>query len=91
LGGTDDVLRGIPALPAGSTVFWRSFRNRPYLVFQPTGLTDWQNGHFLFCPASGNARDARQVVLNPQGRLRQMTDRDGDGIVEDTSGRPVRC
>jgi type IV fimbrial biogenesis protein FimT len=87
----DDPLRETPALAMGSRLTWRSFRNRPYLAFEASGLTAWQNGSFLYCPASADPHDARQIVLNPQGRVRQLTDRDGDGIVEDTSGRPVRC
>jgi Tfp pilus assembly protein FimT len=90
-GGADDALRESQALAVGARLSWRSFRHRPYLAFEASGLTEWQNGSFLYCPASMDPHDARQVVLNPQGRLRQLTDRDGDGIVEDTSGRPVKC
>jgi type IV fimbrial biogenesis protein FimT len=87
----DDVLRELPELPSRSRLYWRSFRNRPYLVFEPNGYTEWQNGNFLYCPPSGDPHDARMVVLNPQGRLRQMHDRDGDGIVDDANGRSVSC
>ena len=90
-GGLDVGVRESQSLATGARLSWRSFRNRPYLAFEPSGLTEWQNGSFLYCPASADPHDARQVVLNPQGRLRQLTDRDGDGIVEDTNGRPVRC
>jgi len=90
-GSADDLLRASPPWPEGSHVRWRSFRNRPYLTFTPTGLTAWQNGHFLYCPPDGDARFARLIVLNPQGRLRQAADRDGDGVVEDAQGRPVTC
>jgi type IV fimbrial biogenesis protein FimT len=54
----------LPALPPGSHLSWRSFRNRSYLMFLPSGLTAWQNGHFQYCPADSNPRFARQLILN---------------------------
>ena len=85
------VLRALPALPLGSRVYWRSFRNRSYLSFTSTGLTAWQNGSFRYCPASNDPTLAREVILNPAGRLRRATDQDGDGVVEAATGEPVSC
>lgn len=90
-GQRERVLRHFPALPPGSRVYWKSFRNRSYLSFTPTGLTAWQNGHFRYCPHDADPRHIREIVINPQGRVRRAGDRDGDGVVEDTEGRPVRC
>jgi len=73
------------------TLRWRSFRNRADLVFAPTGLTDWVNGSFLYCPHSGEARHARMLIINTAGRVRHATDRNGDGVREDASGRPLLC
>lgn len=87
-----EVLHGhLPSLRKGEKLYWRSFRNRSYLRFLPTGLTPWQNGHFQYCPADGDPRFSRQIVLNAQGRVRRSRDKDGDGIVEDVQGRPLRC
>jgi len=87
----EDILRSFPPLPNGTRVYWRSFRNRSYLQITATGLTNWQNGHFLYCPASRDARFARAVIINAQGRVRKAADRNGDGVVEDVNGDPVAC
>ncbi len=80
----------LPGFDHGS-VSWRSFRNRSYLVFTPRGLTDWQNGHFRYCPANGDLRWARQLVLNAAGRMYGSRDSDQDGIHEDAQGAPLVC
>ena len=89
--GSDVLLRRMPRLGEGERFYWRSFRNRSYLMIRPSGLTDWQNGNFLYCPASGDPRFARQIVINAQARVRHARDSDGDGIVEDAQGRAVDC
>ena len=89
--GGDMLLRRLPPLGEGDRFYWRSFRNRSYLMIRPSGLTDWQNGNFLYCPQGGDPRFARQIVINAQARVRHARDSDGDGIVEDARGRPVRC
>lgn len=89
--GDDVLLRRMPRLREGDRFYWRSFRNRTYLMIRPSGLTDWQNGNLLYCPASGDPRFARQIVINAQARVRHARDSDGDGIVEDARGRPVQC
>jgi type IV fimbrial biogenesis protein FimT len=85
------VLAALAPLPPGSRVYWRSFRNRSFLQFQPRGYTDWQNGHFLYCPPDGRSRHARMAIVNAQGRVRIARDADGDGVAEDASGNPLRC
>ena len=89
--GSDVLLRRMPPLGEGERFYWRSFRNRSYLMIRPSGLTDWQNGNFLYCPESGDPRLARQIVINAQARVRHARDSDGDGIVEDARGRAVVC
>jgi type IV fimbrial biogenesis protein FimT len=89
---TDEtVLRRLPGLETGARIYWRSFRNRSYLQMRPTGLTDWQNGNFLYCPADGDERYAREVIVNAQGRPRAAPDTDHDGTPEDANGQPLRC
>jgi type IV fimbrial biogenesis protein FimT len=87
----DRILSRLPPLSADGRVYWRSFRNRAYLQFGPRGYTAWQNGNFLYCPANGNPRHARMVILNAQGRIRPARDSNRDGIMEDASGRPLNC
>ncbi len=88
--GQDAVIRRLPRMPA-TRVAWRAFRNRGYLRFNPSGMTDWQNGHFLFCPVNGDIRHARQLVLNFAGRVYLSNDADDDGVHEDVRGRPLEC
>lgn len=52
-------------LPANTRIVWRRFRGNA-LIFQPSGILYFQNGHFLLC--SGEAR--RRIVMNWSGRPR---------------------
>lgn len=61
-----------------------------YLRYRPTG-TAVENGTFDICPANGDRRLARQVVINRVGRAYWSTDRDGDGIVEHGRDREPDC
>lgn len=88
--GGEDILQRLPPLE-GHRVRWRSFRNRKSLSMRPDGTTDWQPGNMVVCPIDGEARNARQLIVNAQGRVRLSRDEDGDGIVEDARGRPVAC
>jgi type IV fimbrial biogenesis protein FimT len=87
----DAIAARLPAMNEGERVYWRAFRNRSYLQFEPTGLTDWQNGNFQYCPADLDPRFSRQIIINAQGRVRHARDRNGDGIAEDASGKPLTC
>jgi type IV fimbrial biogenesis protein FimT len=87
----DTLLRVLPSIPAAGRITWRSFRNRSYLTFEPRGFTRWQNGTFRFCPADADPALIRAIIVNPQGRVRQAPDADGDGVVEDANGRPMAC
>lgn len=75
----------------GGSLRWRSFRNRIDLVFASGGVTDWLNGSFLYCDDTGNPGAARMLIVNVAGRVRQSRDSDGDGIREDSRGRPLKC
>lgn len=86
----EEILQRLPPLE-GFRVRWRSFRNRKSLSMRPDGTTDWQPGNMVVCPIDGDAKQARQLVVNAQGRVRFSRDEDGDGVVEDTRGRPVSC
>lgn len=86
----EEILQRFPPLQ-GFRVRWRSFRNRKSLSMRPDGTTDWQPGNMVVCPFDGDAQNARQLIINAQGRIRFSRDADGDGIVEDARGRPVSC
>jgi prepilin-type N-terminal cleavage/methylation domain-containing protein len=85
------VLAYYPALDSGERLRWRSFRNRNFLQFTPRGYTNWQNGSFHYCPASGNPRFGKVVIINIQGRATPSMDQDGDGIDEQANGSPLTC
>ena len=76
--------------PAGS-LRWRSFGNRQYLQMTAMGFTRNQNGNFTWCPANGEPRQARQLIVNAAGRLREAEDGDGDGIREGGNGEALPC
>lgn len=86
----EEILQRLPPL-AGYRVRWRSFRNRKSLSMRPDGTTDWQPGNMVVCPADGDTKYARQLIVNAQGRVRLSRDQDGDGVVEDANGQPVSC
>ena len=81
----------LPRMNQGERIRWRAFKNRSYLLIRASGLTDWQNGSFQYCPADRNPRFARQIILNAQGRARRAPDSNGDGVREDAQGRPLAC
>lgn len=73
------------------TLTWRAFRNRQYLQMTQMGYTNYQNGNFTYCPLNGDARFARQIVINMQGRARVVHTRDDEGFGVDRRGKRLRC
>lgn len=70
---------------------WQGFGGNRRMTFQGNGYLLVQNGTFVYCPASGDARRARALIVNKSGRARIAEDTDGDGVVELSSGAPVSC
>jgi type IV fimbrial biogenesis protein FimT len=89
--GRDKVIGLLPRDYAGIDVTWRAFRNRSYLRFKKNGLTDWQNGRFLFCSSSGDPEMTRQITINSAGRIYPSYDYDSDGVHESGNGQPIVC
>ena len=87
----EPVLGYLPRLDDGERLYWRSFRRRNFLQFRSEGYTNWQNGSFHYCPASGDARYGKVLIVNIQGRTAPSVDADGDGIDEQANGRPLTC
>lgn len=73
------------------TLMWRAFGNRQNLQIDAYGGMHNQNGNFTWCPPTGSDEPAHQLVINSAGRMRLARDTDGDGIREDSSGRPLTC
>ena len=91
LDGGEQVLRQFSGWRHGGRVTWRAFGAKRYLRFNPRGLTDWQNGSFVYCPGSGELKYARRIVLNVAGRTYRAPDTDQDGIDDAAGGGPVQC
>jgi type IV fimbrial biogenesis protein FimT len=70
---------------------WRAFGNRQSLSIDAFGGLRNQNGNFTWCPPSGSHEPAHQLVINAAGRLRLAADNNGDGLREDSQGRPLVC
>jgi len=79
------------ALDPGEHLTWRSFRRQNFLQYRAEGYTNWQNGSFIYCPASGDAANGKVLIINIQGRPALSTDRDGDGVDEQAGGTPLAC
>lgn len=86
-----DILREFNLSPYQGSIQWRSFGNKPYLRWQSNGTTYYQNGSFLFCPKSKNAKHGFLLVINTLGRSYLSKDSNNDGIVEDSNGQNIRC
>lgn len=91
INGDDRLLHRAPALPLPGHLHFNAFRNRQYLQMTPQGVTAYQNGNFTWCPADRSPALVRQLILSFSGRTRMARDRDGDGVVENSQGKPVQC
>ena len=88
---SEQTVRVVPPLTSGASIKWRVFGNRQYLQMTTLGLTNYQNGNFVACPASGNQRWARQIVINIQGRVRRNHRINKTGYPVDRRGKLLRC
>lgn len=87
----DRRLRSLQWDRGGGQLRWRAFGNRQYLHINALGQILHQNGNFTWCPPSGSASGAGQLIINRSGRVRAAIDRNGDGIVENSRGQPIDC
>ncbi len=88
----DDLLLRSQITPElKGSIEWRAFQNRQYLQIEATGFMRYQSGNFLYCPHDGDPRNALQLIVNSTGRARYAVDSNGDGIREDSSGKPLAC
>lgn len=85
-----EILVALSQLTRSARIRWRASGGRNYLRYHASGgVLEW--GTFTYCPADNDARQARQIIIANTGRPRAATDRDGDGIIEDRAGVPLRC
>lgn len=79
------------AAPLRGTLLWRTFGNRQSIRIDELGQLTGQNGNFTWCPPAQTGHTAHQLVINSAGRIRLASDSDGDGMREDSQGRPLNC
>ncbi len=91
INGSDRLLFRLEPMKPGGTLTFNSFQNRQYLQMTSRGFANYQNGNFTFCPASKDPRMARQIIVSLSGRTRFARDSDGDGVAEDSQGKPLYC
>ena len=87
----DNILKTRKFSYEAGSLMWRSFRNKGFLQWFPTGITYYQNGNFVYCPTSKNPRNARNLIMNAAGRVYFGRDRNGDGIPEGSNGKNISC
>ena len=89
--GKDRILSRTESFRSIGSLSYNSFKNRQYLQITPRGFTDFQNGNFTFCSVDRKSEEIRQIIVSLSGRARYARDRDGDGVVENSQGKPVSC
>lgn len=85
------IVQRYDAIPAQGSLHWRAFQQKPYIQFAKTGMTQHQNGHFIYCPVAQRSEFAKGLILSKLGRTRISTDSNGDSFDEDLTGQPLRC
>ncbi len=91
INGKDRVLSSFTPSVINGTLKWRSFKNKKYLQLTEFGYTNYQNGNFVYCTDSKDAKLARQLVINVQGRVRLVNRRNKQGVNVDRRNKPLRC
>ena len=86
------VLQHFPASDPGSTITLKQFTSANSVTYQPDGsLKNYTAGSFTYCPGNPNNRNARHILINRVGRVRQALDLNKNGIAEDSNGNDVQC
>lgn len=91
LNGQDRLIFRLPAHAANGKLSFNSFQNRQYLQIDSRGFTKHQNGNFTFCSADADPAKHLQIILSLSGRTRYARDKDGDGLLENSQGKPLKC
>lgn len=64
---------------------------RNYFGFRADGVAREAIGNIIWCPLNDAPSKAFQIRINMGGRPMIAQDSDGDGIVEDSRGKPIDC
>ncbi len=88
--GKDEVIYSQPFSDTKLKVKWNAFGHKKSVQWLETGITNHQNGSFIFC-YDKKPTLARGLFITKPGRIRYSKDRDGDAIHEDAKGNPIVC
>ncbi|MCV6605340.1 MAG: GspH/FimT family pseudopilin [Porticoccaceae bacterium] len=89
--GDDQLYRVMQPLPENSRLVWSFSAGRRYVQMTPQGHTNSTFGSLIYCPASGEEKHARLLIISRTGRARYGKDTDGDEIPNRSSGDNVGC
>lgn len=67
----ENILRVYSGVSAFGELSFNAFAAEDYLQILPTGLTNWQNGTFVYCAKNREARFARSLIISNTGRIRE--------------------
>ena len=87
----EPVLKKLPAIAKQDSLKWKAFRYSNVLQFLPSGITNHQNGTFLYCPDKTRSDLSRGIIMTKMGRTRLSVDRNHDGFQEGAGGRALSC
>lgn len=85
----DQILRRTQEPRKGKLAAKTAGRN--YFRFRPTGMAMEAIGSLIWCPNNRDPQFATRIVINMGGRPRAHTERTSEGLVKDSSGKPVMC
>ncbi len=86
----EKIVQELQPAQGNAKVSWKAFQNKSTLSFLGSGMTAHQNGSFIICH-SDYPEFSRAVIVTKLGRPRYSTDRNGDGIEEDATGKNISC
>lgn len=86
----DQPLRTWQPSSSNISLSFRAFGYKKSLQWLPTGITNHQNGTFVFCYQNA-PKYSKALIMTKSGRIRVSQDSDNDGIDELASGDPLPC
>lgn len=87
---TENLVLHQRLVQSGQQLSWNGFTGNRQIAIVPVGGGYHQNGTFRFC-TNDDARFARTLIVQRNGRYRSGLDTNQNGIVEDASGQDLRC
>lgn len=73
---SDQILNWQSMRDIQGSIRWRAFGYRQYLLLDPRGMMETQNGSFTYCTHNAPASPAAKLVVNRTARSRMLRDLD---------------